>query len=170
MSFKDRLISRYGEEFDAADFTRSLLYVIGADGVSYVPVDEALLGNGGGGGGAGDPNSARETTLQTLVDRISQLTTAIANSGKVLQVYPPQVAQVGVSPATLNAPLGANAATVIVMSGSIRSSVGGVPSATTPLLNVNDSEALGGAELAAYRMVREGGTDATVYVQYARVG
>lgn len=167
MSFKDRLISRYGEEFDAADFTRSLLYVIGADGVSYVPVDEALLG---GSVGAGDPNSARETTLQTLVDHISQLTTAIANSGKVLQVYPPQVAQVGVSPATLNAPLGANAATVFVISGSIRSSVGGVPSATTPLLNVNDSEALGGAELAAYRMVREGGIDATVYVNYARVG
>ena len=57
-----------------------------------------------------------------------------------------------------------------IVSGAVRWSLGGAPSASTPLLSAGDSADLTGAELAAFRMARDGGTDALVYVTYGVVG
>lgn len=90
--------------------------------------------------------------------------------GSTSSVLPPQSLAVSAAPASLTVPARANAASVHVISGSVRWSLGGVPSASTPLLSVGDSADLTGAELAAFRMVREGATDAQVYVTYGVVG
>ena len=85
-------------------------------------------------------------------------------------VLPPQSLSVGASPVSLTVPAGANAATVFVVSGSVRRSIGGTPGAGTPVLNVGDSEEISGGELGAYALVRDGSIDAQVSVEYRVVG
>lgn len=74
------------------------------------------------------------------------------------------------SVSSLAVPAGATHATVHVVTGSVRRSIGGAPGAATPTLNAGDSEEISGAELTAYRLVRSGGADAQVYVEYRVVG
>ena len=85
-------------------------------------------------------------------------------------VLPSQSLTVSTTPVGLTVPAGANAATVFVVSGSVRRSVGGAPGPTTAGLNVGDSEEIKGAELSAYKLVRDGSTDAQVSVEYRVVG
>lgn len=91
------------------------------------------------------------------------------NFPKITATYAPQALTVGAAQAQLTVPAGATDATVLVISGSVRRSIGGAASATTPLLSAGDSESISGAELAAYRLTREGGSDAQISVEYRKV-
>lgn len=84
--------------------------------------------------------------------------------------FAPQQIFVGTQPTSLFVPNGANAATVHVVTGSVRRSIGGAPSAATPGLSAGDSETLRGAELIAYQLVREGNSDAMLHIEYSKVG
>ncbi|GAA5513661.1 hypothetical protein Dcar01_02405 [Deinococcus carri] len=139
MSFNDELTMHDKRAFRDAPGRKALLYVIGPDGVSYVPATAEMLGGG-------DTSQGITTTL------------------------PPQALTVSAAPVALTIPAGATHATVHVVSGSVRRSIGGVPGAGTPGLSVGDSEEISGAELAAYRLVRDGAADAQVYVEYRTVG
>ncbi|KQR37718.1 hypothetical protein [Deinococcus sp. Leaf326] len=88
----------------------------------------------------------------------------------VTQTYPPEALTVGSTVASLTVPAGANAATVHVVSGAVRRSIEGIPSATTPALGVGDSEEIRGDELSAYRLIRDGSSDAALYIEYRTVG
>ena len=85
-------------------------------------------------------------------------------------ILPPQTLTVSTTPVGLTVPTGANAATVFIVSGSVRRSVGGTPGTGTAGLDAGDSEDISGAELGAYQMVRDGGSDAQVYVEYRVMG
>lgn len=143
------------KSFDAPP-VRSLLYVVAEDGVSFKPLSAGELGGGGGGS---DPSGAKDATLR--------------NKGIATHVYPPRSMTITDTAEYLTLPPDAPfnvTASVHVISGSVRWSLGGVPSASTPLLNAGDSADLTGAELAAFQMMRDGGTDALVYVTYGVVG
>lgn len=88
----------------------------------------------------------------------------------ITATLPPQALTVSTNPVALTIPAGATHATVHIVSGSVRRSIGGVPGAGTSGLSAGDSEEVSGAELTAYRLVREGATDAQVYVEYRTVG
>lgn len=109
-----------------------------------VPLTTAMLGSTGGGGGTG--------------------------GGAVTSTLPPQALTVNASVSSLTVPAGATHATVHVVTGSVRRSIGGAPSGSTPTLNAGDSEEISGAELTAYRLVRSGDADAQVSVEYRVVG
>lgn len=85
-------------------------------------------------------------------------------------VHPPEALAVTADETGLALPAGATHATVHVVSGSVRRSIGGAPGVGTPGLSAGDSEEIAGAELAAYRLVRDGAADAAVYVEYRTVG
>lgn len=108
-----------------------------------VPLTTAMLGGGGGGDDGG---------------------------GTVTSTLPPQALTVNASVSSLTVPTGATHATVHVVTGSVRRSIGGAPSGSTPTLNAGDSEEISGAELTAYRLVRSGDADAQVSVEYRVVG
>lgn len=146
---------------------RVVALVVGADGQP--------LAFGGGSGSSSDPASARETTLQQVRDAVGTLATQASAEGlhvrpPVIATLAPQALSVGSAPTPLTVPAGANAATVHVVSGSVRRSIGGAPGAGTPGLSVGDSEDIQGAELAAYRLIRDGSSDAGLHVEYRTVG
>ena len=55
MAFTDELERKDVNDFRNAQAQRALFYVIGDDGVSYVPVTAAMLAGGGQGGGGSTP-------------------------------------------------------------------------------------------------------------------
>ena len=144
MAFRDLLKIFDLLAFKNAPNRKSLLYVITDDDASYKPVTESMLAGGGSGGGGSAPT--------------------------VTATYPPQALTVGTTVTPLDVPAGANTATVHVISGSARRNIAGTPSATTPLLSVGDSEEIQGAELAAYRLIRDGSSDAALHIEYRTVG
>ena len=123
--------------------TRLMLVQDSNDPEKAVPLTTAMLGGGGSGGDGG---------------------------GTVTSTLPPQALTVNASVSSLTVPAGATHATVHVVSGSVRRSIGGAPSGSTPTLNAGDSEEISGAELTAYRLVRSGDADAQVSVEYRVVG
>lgn len=135
------------------------------------PLPVRVVGGSSGGGGGSDPDSAREATLGQVRDAVQPLATQAGDEG--LHVRPPLVVGCSTSVRTItasaeNIPINGLAAeaTVHVVSGAVRRSIGGEPSAQTPLLSVGDSEEIRGAELLAYRVVREGDTDAQLCIEY----
>lgn len=120
-----------------------------------VPLSTAMLGGGLGGstGNQGGSNSSA--------------------SDAVTNVYPAQRLTVGagveyLGPAT---PLPAGArASVHVVSGAVRWGLGSAPGPGTPALLAGDSAELSGAEIGEWQMIRDGDTDAQVYVVYEGVG
>lgn len=144
MGFRDSLKMLDVRSFLNASARKVLLYVVGDDDGSYKPVTEAMLAGGGSGGGGSAPT--------------------------VTATYPPQSLSVTTTATPLTVPSGANAATVHVISGTVRRSIGGTPSAATPALSVGDSEEIQDAELAAYRLIRDGSSDAGLHIEYRTVG
>lgn len=182
MGFRDSLKMLDVRSFLNASARKVLLYVVGEDDGSYKPVTEAMLAGGGSGGGGSDPDSAREAT-QAQVLAQAQATNgntyilAQQAQGEGLHIRPPVIATlapqaltVGSASTPLTVPAGANAATLHVVSGAVRRSIGGAPGAGTPGLGAGDTEQLRGGELAAYRLIRDGGSDAQVYIEYRTVG
>ena len=137
---------------------------------------------GSGGGGGTDPGSAREATLQTVSTHTQAvngntfiLATQAGHEG--LHVHLPQIISCSTSVMTVtatpeNIPTNTlfDEATVHVVSGAVRRSIGGGPTAQTVLLSEGDSEDIEGAELLAYRVVREGNTDAQLCIDYRTLG
>lgn len=87
------------------------------------------------------------------------------NFPTITATYAPQSLTVGAGQTQLALPTGTTDARVFVISGSVRRSIGGAASVSTALLNVGDDERISGAELAAYRLTREGSADAQISVE-----
>lgn len=184
MGFRDFLRINDLAEFLTAMKLRVLPFFVGDDDASFGPVSrnnpfpiEVVKDSSGssGGGGGSDPDSAREATLGQVRDAVQPL--AAQAGGEGLHVRPPLVVGCFTSVRTVtasaqNIPTNVLAAeaTVHVVSGAVRRSIGGEPSAQTPLLSVGDSEEIRGAELLTYRVVREGDTDAQLCIEYRTLG
>ncbi len=96
--------------------------------------------------------------------------TLATNSLPVVTPRLPQARTVGAAEAALTPThTSANEATVHVVSGAVRRSIGG-PAASGVVLGDGDSEQITSGEIAAYRLVREGTADAQVFVEYRTVG
>lgn len=162
MAFVKKLIDVY-----RLNQTRLMLVQDSNDPEQAVPLTTAMLGGGGGGGS--DPASAREVTLAELL-QLAKSSGLRVEDKAITTTLPPQALTVNASVSSLAVPPGATHATVHVVTGSVRRSIGGAPSGSTPALNAGDSEEISGAELTAYRLVRSGDADAQVSVEYRVVG
>lgn len=139
------------------------------------PLPVRVVGGSSGGGGGSDPDSAREATLGQVRDAVQPLATQAGYEG--LHIRPPQIigcstSSMSVTATPENIPTNTlfDEATVHVVSGAVRRSIGGGPTAQTVLLSEGDSEDIEGAELLAYRVVREGDTDAQLCIDYRTLG
>lgn len=128
----------------SAPTTVALLYA--QKGEKFVPVQADALG-GGGSTAPGEP--APGSTVQDP-------------SGAALSIGAGQV--------QLSPPSSATHARLEVTSGAVRWALGGDAGPQTARLDVGDALSLSGAELAALRLTRDGGSDVAAYVTYWRVG
>jgi hypothetical protein len=79
-------------------------------------------------------------------------------------VYSPEFLTVGVTEAVLNPPVGATHAYINVLTNAVL--MGATTSTNAPAYTANQGAGISGAELAAWRLIRSGGTDATIRVDY----
>lgn len=128
-------------------YNRALLGVADPDdGEFAVPVSEAsplpvrVIGGGGVGGGS---------------------------APAVTATYPPQALTASAAEVPLTVPAGATHALVTVTSGRARLGLGNA--ATAPVYAAGEGVEISGAQLAALRLIRDGGADAAVRVDYWRV-
>lgn len=98
--------------------------------------------------------------------KLEAVRSVAANQGVAASVAAPQSLTVSSAAIGLTVPGGMTRATVHVVSGTVRRSIGSTPGANTPALTVGDREDLAGAQLAAYKLIRDGSTDAAVHVEY----